>query len=102
AAREGIVEEVLVDAEMKAPKVAPAAKEIVTEKDEEQMDEAIQTLSSTDRKKAALVKQALDKTSRSTANDKEIDLINNFTVPADQAQAGEVAPDIDEEIQTLN
>ncbi|MBC7712697.1 MAG: LysM peptidoglycan-binding domain-containing protein, partial [Rhizobacter sp.] len=47
AAREGIVEEVLVDAEMKAPKVAPAAKEIVTEKDEEQMDEAIQTLSST-------------------------------------------------------
>ncbi|MBC7430295.1 MAG: LysM peptidoglycan-binding domain-containing protein [Bacteriovorax sp.] len=95
AAREGIAEEVLVDEEIKA---APKAQEVVTAKDEEQMDEAIQTLSSTDRKKENLVKQALEKTSRSASSEKELDLINNVTVPADQA---EMAPDIDEEVQTL-
>jgi hypothetical protein len=74
------------------------AKELVIAKDEEQMDEAIQTLSSTDRKKEEKIQAALEKTSRSAAGEKETDLINNVSVPADQA---ELAPDIDEEIQTL-
>ena len=95
ASREGIVEEVLIDEEIKAPKMV-AAKEIVSADEEEQMDEAIQTLSAPDRKETQ-IKAALEKTQRMPV-EKEIDLINNVSVPADQM---ELAPDIDEELQTL-
>ena len=53
--------------------------EIATAKDEQEVDEAIQSLSSTQRK------------------GEELDLVNNISVPHEQ----EMAPDIDEEIQTL-
>ena len=102
ASKEGIVEEVLVQEEVtqSAPKaIAPkvATKSInapaITISDEDQVDEAIQTLSATKR-------QEVQKTVENTINapkDAEIDLINNISVPHES----EIAPDIDEEIQTL-
>lgn len=85
------VEEVVVDSmrapatETEAETVAPVAQSTVnfTEEENQQVDEAIQTLSAPQRE---------EKT------EKEIDLINNISAPAEMQ---EIAPDIDEEIQTL-
>ncbi len=96
AGREGIVEEVLIDEEIKAEAKAPA-QEIITAKEEEQVDEAIQSLSAPDRKEAA-VKAAVEKVQRAPATSQEIDLTNNVAVPYEQL---EMQPDIDEELQTL-
>lgn len=94
ASREGIVEEVLVEEAM-APKEAATQTitdtQTLTVSDETQVDEAIQTLSATKRNNIA---KAIEKTLAPKA---EVDLINNFTVPHEE----EIAPDIDEEIQTL-
>lgn len=90
--KEVMVEEVLVQDEI----TATAKKEIVTIQEEEQMDEAIQTLSAPERKEAA-VRAAVEKTQRAPTIEQEIDLINNVSVPQNQ----EIAPDIDEELQTL-
>ncbi|MEA9355567.1 LysM peptidoglycan-binding domain-containing protein [Bacteriovorax sp. PP10] len=99
ASREGIVEEVLVE-EAIAPKEAaiPTQQTItdtqtLTANDETQVDEAIQTLSATKRDNIA---KAVEKTVQAP-KETEIDLINNISVPHEQ----EIAPDIDEEIQTL-
>jgi LysM repeat protein len=98
ASREGIVEEVLVE-EVIAPKeVAMPAQQTITDTqtltadEENQVDESIQTLSATKRENIA---KAIEQTK--APKEAEIDLINNFTVPHGQ----EIAPDIDEEIQTL-
>lgn len=96
ASREGIVEEVLVE-EAVAPKAVETQTitdtQTLTANDETQVDEAIQTLSSTKRNNIA---KAIEKTTVAP-KEAEIDLINNITVPHEQ----EMAPDIDEEIQTL-
>lgn len=99
ASREGIVEEVLVE-EVIAPKAAAAQTitdtQTLTTNDETQVDEAIQTLSATKRNNIA---KAVETTV--APKEAEVDLINNFTVPQDQLGQPEIAPDIDEEIQTL-
>ena len=71
-------------------------KEVISAQKEEQMDEAIQTLSAPERKEAA-VRAAIEKTQRTPTIEQEIDLINNLSAPQNQ----EIAPDIDEELQTL-
>lgn len=87
------VEEVIIDTssaptiETAAPVVSnppasiPQSTVNFTEEENQQVDEAIQTLSAPKR-----------------AEEKEIDLINNVSVPQGSAEIG---PDIDEEIQTL-
>lgn len=97
ASREGIVEEVLVE-ESITSKEAPTQQTItdtqtLTANDETQVDEAIQSLSATKRNDIA---KAVEKTVEAP-KEAEIDLINNISVPHEQ----EIAPDIDEEIQTL-
>ncbi len=91
ATREGIVEEVLIEDEIKS---APKA---VTTQEEEQMDEAIQTLAAPDRKQKA-INEAVNKLDNTQSAGNEIDLINNVSVPYEQT---ELQPDIDEELQTL-
>ncbi len=94
--KQEVVEEVIVDkmrvpaAETLAPAApsapaAPATQSTVqfTEEENQQVDEAIQSLSAP---------------KRGEKEEKEIDLINNISVPH---EAEEMAPDIDEEIQTL-
>lgn len=77
-----------------AAPIAPVASQI-TANDEDQVDEAIQTLSAT---KRTAVKNAVEKVSGfGELKEGEIDLINNVSVPHEQ----EIAPDIDEEFQTL-
>ena len=103
AAREGIVEEVLVDEaiaskNVKSPSTSVETQTItdtqtLTANDESQVDEAIQTLSATKREQVA---KAVLKTT-AAPEESELDLINNISVPNEQ----EMAPDIDEEIQTL-
>lgn len=90
-------EEIIVDQTLTAE--APTQKaEVVSPKstvqftEEAQSDEAVQTLSAPKRE---LVKTAVEKISAPEGS--EIDLINNVSVPHEQ----EIAPDIDEEIQTL-
>jgi len=95
ASKEGIVEEVLVENEIQesAPAMKTASAHEVSMEEEEQVDEAIQTLSATKR-------EAVNKAVENTINapkEAEIDLINNISVPHES----EIAPDIDEEIQTL-
>jgi LysM repeat protein len=99
ASREGIVEEVLVEEAMTPKKAAIPTEQTITDtqtltaKDETQVDEAIQTLSATKRNNAAkAVVKAVE-----APKEAELDLVNNITVPHEQ----EIAPDIDEEIQTL-
>lgn len=96
ASRTGMVEEILVDKEIKAGPKAPA-QEVMTAQEEEQVDEAIQSLSAPDRKEAA-VKAAVEKVQRAPAKNQEIDLTNNVAVPYEQL---EMQPDIDEELQSL-
>lgn len=76
---------------------APKAQSTVkfTESDEEQVDEAIQSLSAPKREES--IKKAVE-TAVNAPKEAEIDLINNISVPHEQ---DEIAPDIDEEIQTL-
>jgi nucleoid-associated protein YgaU len=103
AAREGIVEEVLVDEaiapkNVKSPSTSAETQTItdtqtLTANDETQVDEAIRTLSATKREQVA---KAVLKTT-AAPEESELDLINNISVPNEQ----EMAPDIDEEIQTL-
>ena len=95
AERAGIIEEVVIAEEMNTDSKTSTSKEIISKNEEEQMDEAIQTLSAPDRKEAQ-VKAAIEKVERMPA-EKEIDLINNVSVPTEP----EVSLDIDEEIQTL-
>lgn len=83
AIREASVEEVVVDQKN---------VEIV---DDQQIDEAIQTLSAT--KRNAVKKVLEQQADNSFVKKGEIDLINNVSVPHET----EMAPDIDEEIQTL-
>lgn len=101
AAREGIVEEVLVEEAITPKEVAmpsPITQQTITDTqtltadDETQIDESIQTLSATKRDN---ISKAIEKAQ--APKESEIDLINNVTVPHEQ----EIAPDIDEEIQTL-
>lgn len=92
ASREGIVEEVLVENEIASPSRKAVIHE-VSAKEEEQVDEAIQTLSATKRDE---VNKAVER-SINAPKEAEIDLINNISVPHES----EIAPDIDEEIQTL-
>ena len=94
--QESAVEEVNVDQTLKnAPKKSQVAapKSTVQFSDETQSDEAIQTLSAPKRE---LIKTAVEKIS--APKEAEVDLINNVSVPHEQ---DEIAPDIDEEIQTL-
>ncbi len=103
AAKEGIVEEVLVEEaiapkNLKSPSSSVNTQTIIDSQtlnpnDETQVDEAIQTLSATKREQVA---KAVLKTTVAPENS-ELDLINNISVPHEQ----EMAPDIDEEIQTL-
>lgn len=95
---ENLIEEVEVSkAVIAAPKREVAAENAakITAKDEQQVDEAIQTLSST---KRDAVKSAVEKiTGFGAVNEGEIDLINNVSAPYNS----DIAPDIDEEVQTL-
>jgi LysM repeat protein len=84
--RDEAIEEVIVANKINQPAVSSV--------EENQIDEAMQTLSST---KRAAVQHALERASNSDIKPGEIDLINNISVPHEQ----EMAPDIDEEIQTL-
>jgi nucleoid-associated protein YgaU len=77
---------------------APAAKpeikeEVITKKDEEHVDEAMQTLSATQRN---TIKRVIEKASNDTVKEGEIDLINNVQAPLSQD-----VPQIDEDVQTL-
>lgn len=103
AIREGIVEEVLVDQVKSSKKIElktseSSAQTIIDSQtlsvsDEIQVDEAIQTLSATTRED--MTKGALKAVS--APEESELDLINNVSLPYNE----EIAPDIDEEIQTL-
>jgi nucleoid-associated protein YgaU len=75
--------------------IAPQDSAQITAKDEDQVDEAIQTLSAT--KRSAVNKAVENVTGFGELKEGEIDLINNVSVPHEQ----EIAPDIDEELQTL-
>lgn len=94
------VEEVVVDTNR--PEVSPVAEVTkpqstvnFTEAEEEQVDEAIQSLSAPKRE---AIKAQVEKTINAP-KEAEIDLINNVSVPHEME---EIAPDIDEELQTLN
>jgi nucleoid-associated protein YgaU len=85
----------MLEAAPVAPVVAAPETAQITPNDEDQVDEAIQTLSAT---KRTAVKNAVEKVSGfGELKEGEIDLINNVSVPHEQ----EIAPDIDEEFQTL-
>ena len=88
ASKEGIVEEVLVEEAITETQTITDTQTL-SASEETQVDEAIQTLSATKRAE-------LEKTIEAP-KEAEIDLINNISVP----HAEEIAPDIDEEIQTL-
>ena len=91
---ENLIEEVEVSKAVVTEKKSTVAPQI-TAKDEQQVDEAIQTLSSTKRE---AVKSAVEKfTGFGEVKEGEIDLINNVSAPYNS----EIAPDIDEELQTL-
>lgn len=104
ASREGIVEEVLVEEAIAPKEVAMPTStqqtitdtQTLTADDETQIDESIQTLSATKRENIA---RAIE--TAKAPKEAEIDLINNLSVPQDQLAPQEIAPDIDEEIQTL-
>ncbi|MBY0414130.1 MAG: LysM peptidoglycan-binding domain-containing protein [Bdellovibrionales bacterium] len=110
SAKDSAIEEVLVDQvtnkkagsvtftdsqTLAAPsKMAPAPIATVSKEDEDQMDEAIQTISATKRNQ---VKNAVERLNAQPEDEKVLDLVNNVTIPHES----EIAPDIDEEIQTI-